>query len=76
MRMCPGTSEHRHEPDGACHESIRRGKASVRPPRILVVDDDEATLATYAHTLRLEGYDVRPALSAEATWTPVRRMRS
>jgi Response regulator containing a CheY-like receiver domain and an HD-GYP domain len=33
--------------------------------RILIVDDDEGTVETYARLLRLEGYDVRTALSPE-----------
>ena len=32
---------------------------------ILVVDDDEGVTETFARTLRLEGYEVRTALSAE-----------
>ncbi len=32
---------------------------------ILVVDDDEGVRDTFAHTLRLEGYDVRTAANAE-----------
>jgi two-component system OmpR family response regulator len=34
-------------------------------PSILVVDDDEGVRDTFAHTLRLEGYDVRTAPNAE-----------
>jgi DNA-binding response OmpR family regulator len=34
-------------------------------PRILLVEHDEATLATYARMLRLEGYQVKTALTAE-----------
>jgi two-component system OmpR family response regulator len=33
--------------------------------RILIVEHDELTTATYAQMLRLEGYEVRIALSAE-----------
>lgn len=33
---------------------------------ILVVDDDEGVRETFAHMLRLEGYDVRTAPNAEA----------
>ena len=32
---------------------------------ILVIDDDEGVRDTFAHTLRLEGYDVRTAPNAE-----------
>lgn len=34
-------------------------------PNILVVDDDEGVRDTFAHTLRLEGYEVRTAHNAE-----------
>jgi DNA-binding NtrC family response regulator len=34
--------------------------------QILVVDDDEGVRDTFAHTLRLEGHDVRTAPNAEA----------
>ena len=34
-------------------------------PSILVVDDDEGVRDTFAHTLRLEGYEVRTAPNAE-----------
>lgn len=33
------------------------------PPRILIVDDDETVLQTFAKALSLEGYDVRVAAS-------------
>ena len=33
------------------------------PPRILIVDDDETILRTFAKALSLEGYDVRTAAS-------------
>ena len=32
---------------------------------VLIVDDDPATVDAFAQVLRLEGYDVRTALSAE-----------
>jgi len=35
-------------------------------PRILIVDDDQITLDTYARVLRLTDYDVITALSAKA----------
>jgi DNA-binding response OmpR family regulator len=35
-------------------------------PRILIVDDDQITLDTYARVLRLTDYDVITALSTEA----------
>jgi DNA-binding response OmpR family regulator len=35
-------------------------------PTILLVDDDESTLDTYARTLQLEGFDTVKALSAES----------
>src|SRR5437868_6496199 len=33
------------------------------PPRILIVDDDETVLQTFAKALSLEGFDVRTASS-------------
>ncbi len=33
--------------------------------RLLIVDDDQATIETFAHILSLEGYDVRTASNAE-----------
>jgi two-component system OmpR family response regulator len=36
------------------------------PRTILLVEHDEGTVTTYARVLRLEGYTVRTALSAEA----------
>jgi DNA-binding response OmpR family regulator len=33
------------------------------PPRILIVDDDETVLQTFAKALSLEGFDVRTAAS-------------
>src|SRR5258706_13025195 len=33
----------------------------LQKPRVLVVDDDPSTLATYARILSLEGYDVATA---------------
>src|SRR5262245_4079838 len=38
---------------------------STAPPTILIVDDDEGVTQTFARMLRLEGYEVRTALSAE-----------
>lgn len=35
----------------------------TNPPRILIVDDDESVLQTFAKALSLEGYDVRVAAS-------------
>jgi len=34
-------------------------------PKILIVDDDEGVTQTFARMLRLEGYQVRTAVSAE-----------
>jgi len=42
-------------------------RQATPPPRtVLVVDDDSAVTATFARILRLEGYEVVTALSAEA----------
>jgi DNA-binding response OmpR family regulator len=35
-------------------------------PRLLIVDDDDATIQTFARILTLEGFDVRTAASAES----------
>jgi CheY-like chemotaxis protein len=37
-----------------------------RPPCVLLVDDDPETTQTFARMLKLEGYDVRTAINAEA----------
>jgi two-component system OmpR family response regulator len=42
-----------------------------QPSRILIVEDDEVTIDQYARMLRLEGYDIRTALTAEAGLTEV-----
>jgi DNA-binding response OmpR family regulator len=36
---------------------------TTTPARILIVDDDETVLQTFAKALSLEGYDVRTAAS-------------
>jgi len=36
------------------------------PPKILIVDDDEGVTQTFARMLRLEGFQVRTAVSAES----------
>ncbi|HYM22700.1 MAG TPA: response regulator [Vicinamibacterales bacterium] len=38
---------------------------NVTIPKILIVDDDEGVTQTFARMLRLEGYQVRTAVSAE-----------
>ena len=38
---------------------------SSTAPRVLIVDDDPATADSFSRTLRLEGYEVWAALSAE-----------
>jgi CheY-like chemotaxis protein len=35
-------------------------------PKVLIIDDDPAVVATFARMLRLEGYDVVTALDAQA----------
>jgi DNA-binding response OmpR family regulator len=35
-------------------------------PRLLLVDDDDATIQTFARILTLEGFDVRTAATAES----------
>jgi DNA-binding response OmpR family regulator len=39
---------------------------SATTPKILIVDDDEGVTQTFARMLRLEGYQVRTAVSAES----------
>jgi len=39
--------------------------ADRSPAKILIVDDDEGVTQTFARMLRLEGYQVRTAVSAE-----------
>jgi len=39
---------------------------SLPKPRVLLVDDDPETTQTFARMLKLEGYDVRTAINAEA----------
>src|SRR5882672_5166893 len=39
--------------------------ADRTPAKILIVDDDEGVTQTFARMLRLEGYQVRTAVSAE-----------
>jgi DNA-binding response OmpR family regulator len=40
--------------------------AEVTTGKILIVDDDEGVTQTFARMLRLEGYQVRTAISAES----------
>ena len=40
-------------------------EGSSTAPRVLIVDDDGATADSFSRTLRLEGYEVWAALSAE-----------
>ena len=42
-----------------------REAASPETAKILIVDDDEGVTQTFARMLRLEGYEVRTAMSAE-----------
>ncbi|MQA31249.1 MAG: response regulator [Luteitalea sp.] len=44
--------------------SFQRSVAGAARPTILVIDDDDSLITTFALTLRLEGYQVRTALSA------------
>jgi DNA-binding response OmpR family regulator len=49
--------------------------AAVARASILIVDDDEAVTETFARMLRLEGYTVRTAISAEAGLLETARCR-
>jgi DNA-binding response OmpR family regulator len=40
--------------------------SAAAPHKILIVDDDEGVTQTFARMLRLEGYQVRTAVSAES----------
>jgi CheY-like chemotaxis protein len=53
------------------------GIASAAPlaPTVLIVDDDRATADIFAQVLRLEGFDVRTALSAESGMRAVQASR-
>ena len=51
-------------PVGYNGSSVQMAESTV-PPTILIVDDDEGVTQTFARMLRLEGYEVRTALSAE-----------
>ena len=59
-RVQSGSLRQRRRNDG--------GIASAAPlaPTVLIVHDDRATVDTFAQVLRLEGYDVRTALSVES----------
>ena len=49
-----------------CYNNERTALMSERQTtKILIVDDDEGVTQTFARMLRLEGYDVRTAMSAE-----------
>ena len=39
---------------------------SMKPSRVLIIDDDESTRVTFAQLLRLEGHEVRTAQNASA----------
>lgn len=41
-------------------------ESSTGPAKILIVDDDEGVTQTFARMLRLEGYNVRTAVTAES----------
>ncbi len=41
-----------------------------RPPRVLVVEDDDAIAQVLQRSLRMEGYEVRVAEDGRAGWTP------
>lgn len=41
-------------------------ESSTAPAKILIVDDDEGVTQTFARMLRLEGYQVRTAVTAES----------
>jgi two-component system OmpR family response regulator len=61
--------------DGRTHLLRKPDPDTMVPSRILIVEDDEVTNDQYARFLRLEGYDVRTALSAKAGLTEVQSMK-
>jgi CheY-like chemotaxis protein len=71
------TSEHIQ--DGSLRQRRRSdsGIASAAPPvrTVLIVDDDPATVDTFAEVLRLEGFEVRTALSTESGMRAVQASR-
>jgi two-component system response regulator PrrA len=42
-----------------------------RPARVLIVDDDDVTLDNFARMLRLEGFEVHTALTADEGWRQI-----
>jgi DNA-binding response OmpR family regulator len=44
---------------------IRSEDGRTQPARVLIIDDDELTTATFAQMLRLEGHEVRTAQNAK-----------
>jgi two-component system, OmpR family, response regulator len=52
-----------------------RKDPAARTATVLIVDDDSATVDIFAEVLRLEGYEVRTALSAEAGMRAVHASR-
>jgi DNA-binding response OmpR family regulator len=53
------------EPRDARTSGGGTGESSAVPRTILIVDDDEGVTQTFARMLRLEGYQVHTAISAE-----------
>ena len=45
--------------------SVQGSRPDAAVPKILIVDDDEGVTQTFARMLRLEGYQVRTAITAE-----------
>jgi len=45
--------------------SVQGSRPDAGVPKILIVDDDEGVTQTFARMLRLEGYQVRTAITAE-----------
>ena len=52
-----------------------RKQPGAQTPTVLIVDDDFATVDIFAQVLRLEGYEVRTALSAEGGMRAVQASR-
>ena len=64
--ILPGAST--HSTPFTTRVSVTAAPAPVtgKPARVLLVDDDPETAQTFARMLKLEGYDVRTAINAEA----------
>jgi DNA-binding response OmpR family regulator len=70
MLVRPEIADDVNERDRRGFETLERDPGSVRPrsARIFIIDDDKVTLETYARALRLDGFEVGTAVSADTAW--------